>query len=75
MPNRPVQSDAATEERRGGEEGRGGEREEESRKKGLEGERVEEDLKGERRGRRRGGADGHTAAAIQTHPACETQLH
>ena len=69
----------------GGEEGRGGEanvRRSPERKR-LEGERVEEDLseggeglEGRRRRRRRWWCDaGHTAAAIQTHPACETQLH
>ena len=58
-------------------EGRTGEREVESRKRGLQGERVEEDLRerAERSSRGRRWGDGHTAAAIQSHPACETQLH
>lgn len=43
MPNRPVQSNAAAEERSG--ERRRSEREGESRKKGLEGERVEEEAR------------------------------
>lgn len=49
MPNRPGQSDAAREEGGGewreGEVGGAGECEEESRKRGLLGERVEDDLR------------------------------